>query len=140
MHTLAPLADIAHDGALHFVSLQKGDSEAEALTPPAGMTLQAIAPRLQDFADTAGVIANLDLVISVDTAVAHLAGALGKPCWLLLPDHRCDWRWLTERSDTPWYPSMRLFRQPPGGGWATVILEVASELRLKLTLDTRRAD
>ena len=140
LHTLSPLADISDDGTLHFVSLQKGDSEAEALTPPAGMTLQAIAPRLQDFADTAGVIANLDLVISVDTAVAHLAGALGKPCWLLLPDHRCDWRWLTERSDTPWYPSMRLFRQPPGGGWATVILEVASELRLKLTSDTRRAD
>jgi hypothetical protein len=140
LYTLSPLADIDRHGALHFVSLQKGEGEAEALTPPAGMTLQAIAPRLQDFADTAGVIANLDLVISVDTAVAHLAGALGKPCWLLLPDHRCDWRWLTERRDTPWYPSMRLFRQPPGGGWAKVILEVASELRFALTSDTRRAD
>ena len=132
LHTLSPLADIDHGARLHFVSLQKGDSENEASTPPAGMTLQAIAPRLQDFADTAGVIANLDLVISVDTAVAHLAGALGKPCWLLLPDHRCDWRWLTNRSDTPWYPSMRLFRQPSGGGWTEVIAEVASELRRKL--------
>lgn len=133
LHTLSPLADID----AHFVSLQKGDAEAEALTPPAGMMLQALAPRLQDFADTAGVIANLDLVISVDTAVAHLAGALGKPCWVLLPDHRCDWRWMTERDDTPWYPSMRLFRQQQGGGWATVIAEVASELRLKLTSETR---
>nr|WP_315394669.1 tetratricopeptide repeat protein [uncultured Duganella sp.] len=127
LHTLAPLAGA---GGLHFVSLQKGDSEDEALTPPAGMALQALAPRLQDFADTAGVIANLDLVISVDTAVAHLAGALGKPVWLLLPDHRCDWRWMAERGDTPWYPSMRLFRQPPGGGWAAVVAEVVSALRV----------
>ena len=140
LHTLAPLAEIDHDGMLHFVSLQKGDAEGEALTPPAGMKLQAIAPRLQDFADTAGVIANLDLVISVDTAVAHLAGALGKPCWLLLPAYRCDWRWLTQCGDTPWYPSMRLFRQRPGGGWAPVIADVASALRLMLQSESRRAD
>ena len=124
--TLAPLAAVP----AHFVSLQKGAGENEALQPPAGMSLHAIGPQLADFADTAAVIANLDLVISVDTAVAHLAGALGKPCWLLLPDYRCDWRWMTERGDSPWYPSMRLFRQPLDGGWAPVIADVAAALAL----------
>lgn len=122
--TLAPLAAVP----AQFVSLQKARGEADALQPPAGMSLHAIGPQLGDFAETAAVIANLDLVISVDTAVAHLAGALGKPCWLLLPDYRCDWRWMTERSDSPWYPSMRLFRQAPGGAWAPVIAEVAAAL------------
>lgn len=124
LRTLAPLAAVD----AHFVSLQKGPGEDEAFTPPAGMTLQPLGSQLDDFAETAAVIANLDLVISVDTAVAHLAGALGKPCWLLLPDYRCDWRWLTERGDTPWYPSMRLFRHPRGGGWGPVIARVAVEL------------
>jgi Flp pilus assembly protein TadD len=128
--TLAPLVVAADKAAagVHFVSLQKGSGEAEALAPPAGMSLLALGPQLDDFADTAAVIANLDLVISIDSAVAHLAGAMGKPCWLLLPDYRCDWRWMTERDDTPWYPSMRLFRQPRGGGWASVIAEVAAAL------------
>ncbi len=126
---LAPLADAAAAGAVHFVSLQKGAGEAEALTPPAGMYVHPLASRLHDFAETAALIANLDLVISVDTGVAHLAGALGKPCWLLLPDYRCDWRWMAERDDTPWYPSMRLFRQPRDGSWAPVIAQVAVALR-----------
>jgi Flp pilus assembly protein TadD len=121
---LAPLAA----AQANFVSLQKGAGEAEALLPPAGMSLHPVGPQLGDFAETAAVIANLDLVISVDTAVVHLAGALGKPCWLLLPHYRCDWRWMAERDDTPWYPSMRLFRQPPGGGWAPVVAEVATAL------------
>ena len=124
--TLAPLSAVS----AHFVSLQKGPGEEEALHPPTGMSLHAIGPQLSDFADTAAVIANLDLVISVDTAVAHLAGALGKPCWLLLPDYRCDWRWMSDRSDSPWYPSMRLFRQSPGGGWAPVVAEVAAALAM----------
>lgn len=128
LQTLAPLADAAAGAPVHFVSLQKGAGEDEAMQPPSGMTLYAIGPQLRDFADTAAVIANLDMVISVDTAVAHLAGALGKPCWLLLPDYRCDWRWMKDRGDTPWYPSMRLFRQPAGGGWQAVIDSVAAEL------------
>ncbi|MCP2011342.1 tetratricopeptide repeat protein [Duganella violaceipulchra] len=127
LRTLAPLAAA---GAVRFVSLQKGSGEEEALNPPGGMSLYAAGPQLRDFADTAAVIANLDLVISVDTAVAHLAGALGKPCWLLLPDYRCDWRWLTERSDTPWYRAMRLFRQSAAGDWAPVIKAVQRELAL----------
>jgi Flp pilus assembly protein TadD len=125
--TAAPAA--TRGRAVHFVSLQKGAGEAEALAPPVGMHVHPLAAQLGDFADTAALIANLDLVISVDTAVAHLAGALGKPCWLLLPDYRCDWRWMAEREDTPWYPSMRLFRQPRGGGWAPVIEQVAAALR-----------
>lgn len=124
LQTLAPLAAVP----AHFVSLQKGPGEGEAMAPPGGMRLYAAGPQLSDFADTAAVIANLDLVISVDTAAAHLAGAMGMPCWLLLPDYRCDWRWMSERSDTPWYPSIRLFRQCSAGDWRPVIEAVAHEL------------
>lgn len=119
---LAPLSSVA---GIQFVSLQKGAGEDEALRPPAGLNILPLGAELQDFADTAALISALDLVISVDTAVAHLAGALGKPCWLLLPDYRTDWRWLTGRSDTPWYPAvMRLFRQPAAGGWQPVITQL----------------
>lgn len=124
---LAPLAGL--DG-VGFVSLQQGAGEDEARHPPPGFELSALGEHLTDFADTAAVIASLDLVISVDTAVAHLAGALGKPCWVMLPDHMPDWRWLTGRTDSPWYPgTMRLFRQPPGGGWTPVVAGVFGALR-----------
>jgi ADP-heptose:LPS heptosyltransferase len=83
---------------------------------------------LQDLTDTAALIANLDLVISVDTAVAHLAGALGKPTWLLLP-YSPDWRWMWQREDSPWYPKLRLFRQATPGDWSTPIQRIATELR-----------
>jgi hypothetical protein len=83
---------------------------------------------LKDFADTAALIANLDLVIAVDTAVAHLAGAMGKPVWTLLPF--VPWRWLLGREDSPWYPSMRLFRQPRMGDWDSVVMRVVEELSL----------
>jgi len=127
LQMLAPLGAVA---GVQFVSLQKGAGEEEAAQPPDGMRLVDAAYALRDFADTAALIANLDLVISVDTAVAHLAGALGVPCWLLLPDYRTDWRWLTERADTPWYPQMRLFRQRAGGSgdWHGVIADVAAAL------------
>ena len=82
---------------------------------------------LTDFADTAHLIQQLDLVISVDTAVAHLAGALGKPTWLLLA-HNADFRWMHQRSDTPWYPGMRLFRQPKRGDWPGLMAEVQEAL------------
>jgi tetratricopeptide (TPR) repeat protein len=87
-----------------------------------------LAPQLADFADTAAVISAMDLVISVDTAVAHLASALGKPTWILLP-YVLDWRWLYERSDSPWYPTARLFRQPRPGDWAGALDALVVELQ-----------
>ncbi len=120
--TLAPLAAVA---GISFISLQKGAGEDET----APWVATSLGAQIQDFADTAAIVVQLDLLISVDTAVAHLAGALGKPCWVLLPDYLTDWRWLTERSDSPWYPEiMRLFRQPAGGGWGPVIEAVVTEL------------
>lgn len=124
--TLAPLAGLP---GVRLVSLQKGAGEDEALSPPAGMRVLAVGSELSDFGDTAAVVANLDLVISVDTAVAHLAGALAVPCWVLLPHYKTDWRWLKDRSDTPWYPRvMRLFRQPSDGDWESVVACVTAEL------------
>jgi ADP-heptose:LPS heptosyltransferase len=82
-----------------------------------------------DFADTAAFIDNLDLVITVDTAVAHLAGAMGKNVWTMLP-FAPDWRWLLHREDSPWYPTMRLFRQNKPGDWTDAIERVAESLRL----------
>ncbi|MBS0362633.1 MAG: hypothetical protein JSR98_14750 [Proteobacteria bacterium] len=81
-----------------------------------------------DFADTAAILETLDLVISIDTSVAHLAGAMGKPCWTLLPALKCDWRWLRGRSDSPWYPSLRLYRQSRPRDWASVIDWVIADL------------
>jgi Tfp pilus assembly protein PilF len=127
LEILAPLGTI--DGA-RFFSLQKGAGEDQAASPPSGLSLVNLAPRIADFSDTAAIVANLDLVICVDTAIAHLAGAMGKPCWALLPDYKADWRWLSGRSDSPWYPGvMRLFRQPRMGDWATVVAEVAGALQ-----------
>lgn len=124
---LAPLGDIPE---VRYFSLQKGVGEAEAAQPLAGLALTDLAPGISDFADTAAIVANLDLVITVDTAVAHLAGALGRPCWVLLPDFLTDWRWLAERSDSPWYPgALRLFRQAAGAGWPVVIAEVKAALQ-----------
>jgi tetratricopeptide (TPR) repeat protein len=120
----SPLASLPN---ITFFTLQKGPAAAQASDPPPGMKLLDLTAGLNDFADTAALIANLDLVISVDTAVAHLAGALNIPVWILLP-YSPDWRWMLDREDSPWYPSMRLFRQDERGGWNGVIARVAAEL------------
>ena len=86
-----------------------------------------LGAEIADFADTMAIVETLDLVITVDTAVAHLAGAMGKPVWILLP-YAPDWRWLLERSDSPWYPTARLFRQPSPGDWNSVARAVAKAL------------
>ncbi len=99
----------------------------QIFTPPAGLEIVDLAPFLNSFDFTAAAIANLDLLISVDTAVVHLAGALGRPVWTLL-QFAPDWRWLLNRKDTPWYPSMKLFRQTTPGDWRDVVQEVIGEL------------
>ena len=126
---LATLLPLAATAGVCFVSLQKGAGEAEARQPPDGFRLLEYADLLTDFAATAALVANLDLVIAVDTAVAHLAGALGKPCWVLLPWYQTDWRWLATRDDTPWYPgALTLFRQPARGEWPAVVTRLAAAL------------
>ncbi|HEY3899605.1 MAG TPA: tetratricopeptide repeat protein [Chthoniobacter sp.] len=125
---LTDLGPIAKIPRLQCYSLQKGDA-AVGQAPPFDLEITDVTAALNDFADTAALIANLDLVISVDTAVAHLAGALGKPVWTLLP-FVPDWRWGLEDETTPWYPTMRLFRQPKLGDWDSVIQRVKEELEL----------
>ena len=121
---LAPLAEVT---GVSFVSLQKGDAAAQVRRPPPGLVIHDWTDELEDFADTAALIEALDLVISVDTSVAHLAGALGKTVWLV-NRFDSDWRWLQAREDSPWYPTMRIFRQPAAGDWDAVVARVAEEL------------
>ncbi len=111
-----------------FFSLQKGEATNQIKDLPEEIKLIDYASEIEDFTDTASIIQNLDLVISVDTAVAHLAGALGRPVWTLLP-FVPDWRWMLDREDSPWYPTMRLFRQPSIGDWKSVIERVKDELK-----------
>ena len=110
-----------------FFSLQAGPRAADLAALPAGVSVTDIGSRVRDFADTAAVMRQLDLVISVDTAALHLAGALARPAWALLP-YAPDWRWLLQREDSPWYPTLRLFRQVTLGDWAGVINRVQEEL------------
>lgn len=129
---LATLARLNIPCNLEFYSLQKGQlAEAELSEAISnqweGPKIQDFTSLLHDFADTAALIANLDLVISVDTSVAHLAGALGKPVWILNRFDTC-WRWLLHRADSPWYPTAKLYRQPTAGDWDSVVHRVAADL------------
>jgi tetratricopeptide (TPR) repeat protein len=126
--TLQRLAALARIAGVRFHFLQKGPAAAEAATPPEGMSFVDLGPDLQDYGDTAAVIGQMDLILGVDTSVVHLAGALAKPVWVLLPKP-ADWRWLEEREDTPWYPTMRLFRQRRQDDWDEVIDRVTRELK-----------
>jgi tetratricopeptide (TPR) repeat protein len=113
---------------VQLFSLQKEPRGADRpVLQQLGADIVDLAPLLGDFTDTAAAVSALDLVISVDTSVAHLAGALGRPCWMLLP-YAVDWRWLREREDTPWYPTMRLFRQSRPQAWDGVLARVSVEL------------
>ena len=127
---LKSLSDIA---GVHLYGLQKGIAaeqiEVEGL--PEDMQMTNLGQDFEDFTDTAAAIDNLDLVISIDTSVAHLAGAMGKPVWLMLP-YVADWRWFLNRDDSPWYPTMRLFRQPKPGDWRSVVQQIAVKLQHRL--------
>lgn len=131
--TLADLAFLAHVPGVQFVSLQKGEKTAEIQNSAFGtshsaiLSLDALDESNGPFMDTAAIMRHLDLVIAVDTAVAHLAGALGVPTWLAL-NYSPDWRWLLDREDSPWYPTMRLFRQSQPGDWSSVFSQMADEL------------
>jgi len=125
--TVEAMARLSRMEKAAFYSLQMG---ASAATPdaPSGTSIVNLSDQTHDFADTAAIVANLDLVITVDTSVAHLAGGMGKPVWILL--HRvADWRWLLDREDSPWYPTARLFRQTVAGDWSGVMERVEGELR-----------
>lgn len=120
---LARFESLARIPGISLVSLQKGPAAAEA----GGLAITDVTAELHDFADTAALVQALDLVISVDTSVAHLAGALGKPVWVLSRFDAC-WRWLRNRPDSPWYPSLRVFGQSAPGDWRPVLDAVATQL------------
>jgi hypothetical protein len=115
------------DVAATFVSLQKDVPAGDEAVLSARGDLLDLGRLLESFADTAALISRLDLVISVDTSVAHLAGALGRPVWILLP-FMPDWRWLLDREDSPWYPTARLFRQTERREWQSVVERVHDAL------------
>jgi len=111
-----------------FVSLQKDVRAGDAAVLKARSDVLHFGDELKDFSDTAALLSNLDLIISVDTSVVHLAGALAKPVWVMLP-FIPDWRWLLDRDDSPWYPTARLFRQDNSRSWESVIVRVRAVLQ-----------
>ncbi|CAE6840777.1 hypothetical protein R75465_06705 [Paraburkholderia aspalathi] len=124
--TLAQFAPLARPG-MTFLSIQKGPAAKQATAPPPGMSLVSLSDDIHDFEDTAAILSTADLLISVDSSPVHLAGALGRPVWVMLP-FVPDWRWLLERTDTPWYPQTRLFRQTARGDWGGVTAAMAHVL------------
>lgn len=129
---LAAFAPLAAVPGVQFVSLQKGPAQeqirqASETMVPGGMNLCDPMGMAEDFADTAAIVANLDLVVSVDTAVVHLAGAMGKPVFLVDRYDNC-WRWLSGRADSPWYPAMTIFRQEKQGDWSAPMARAAAAL------------
>lgn len=131
---MAPLLAMPH---IRWISLQKTDDLAKRADPASEARLTSYMDEVDDFADTAALIENLDLVISVDTSVAHLAAAMGKPVWLLNRFAGC-WRWLRDREDSPWYSSVRIFTQPQQGDWDNVLDQVAAALQQTFGSDSVR--
>lgn len=124
--SLSTLAPLGMPGVT-FVSIQKGPKAVEAKTPPPGMNMIDLSDEITDFEDTAAILSLVDLLISVDSSPVHLAGALGRPVWVMLPLVP-DWRWLLGRDDSPWYPATRLFRQQARGDWSAVVGAMATAL------------
>jgi hypothetical protein len=124
------------DADATFVSLQKDPRSIDKEILLERTDIVDLTAHLTDFMETAALISCLDLVITVDTSVAHLAGALGCPTWILLP-YTPDWRWLLDRDDSPWYPTVRLFRQTETRDYASVLDRVRTELRTLVTADSR---
>jgi len=122
---LAQLAPIAGLDGIALISLQKGPSQSEIGSYYGAAPLLNLGPALVSYEDTMAVIDGLDLVITVDTSIAHLAGAMNRPAWVMLP-FAPDWRWLMHRTDSPWYPSLRLFRQSKPGDWSPVVEQIAA--------------
>lgn len=120
---LAPLATLDH---VYFFSLQQGPEQSEIDSAP--FPISSLSQYTMEIREAAAAMLEMDLIITVDSMTAHLAGALGRPVWVLL-QHRADWRWMAERDDSPWYPTMRLFRQPTPGDWDSPIREMTGELR-----------
>jgi Flp pilus assembly protein TadD len=131
---LAKFSPLGSIPGVTFFSLQKGVAGDQVKNPPTGMRLVDLGPQLADFADTAAVISLLDLVITIDSSMAHLAGAMAHPVWTIL-GFPSEWRWLVDREDSPWYPTMRLFRLRALGDWESAIdsVMVALRERMKLT-------
>jgi tetratricopeptide (TPR) repeat protein len=125
--TLDRFAECARIPGVTLISLQKGEPAAQVAAAPAGMAIQDWTDELEDFADTAALVDALDLVIGVDTSVIHLAGALGRPVWMLNRFDSC-WRWLRGRDDSPWYPTLSQFRQTAPGDWDSVLTRVRDSL------------
>ena len=124
---LRPLWDVPN---VSFVSLQTGEAAALTASPPSDQPLVEWGSQMADFADGAALVSELDLVISVDTGIVHVAGALGVPCWVMIPRVETDWRWLNDRDDSPWYPKgMRLFRQTTDSGWDDVLENLKTALQ-----------
>jgi hypothetical protein len=130
---LSAFAPLAATPRVRFVSLQHGPQAAELSSPPAGLTVEVVQDETCSLDDAAALIVNLDLVVTVDTMVAHLAGALGKKVWTLLP-FRADWRWQLDPHQTIWYPTMRLFRQEEEGDWEGTVRRVQAALALERPL------
>jgi ADP-heptose:LPS heptosyltransferase len=128
---LAALTAIGNVGPAAFVSLQQPVPAGDIATMTQFPCMTDLSAELPDFGETAALIENLDLIVSVDTAIGHLAGAMGKPVWILLPK-AADWRWLLHRNDSPWYPSARLFRQRKPGVWDEPLSELLGALRAEL--------
>ena len=115
-------------GWAEWVSLQKEVRDSDAALLASRADLRDVGAELNDFADTAALVELMDVVVTVDTSVAHVAGAMGKPVWILLPFNPHDWRWMLDREDSIWYPTARVFRQPANGDWASVVRRVDEAL------------